>query len=98
MIGRPDRSCIAVVAWNGCDMLNSLPRIHPTAVISPGAELADNVTIGPHAIVEGKVIIGSDCILRSGAMLCGPLRLGRGNIVFSGTILGEKPQDLKYHN
>jgi UDP-N-acetylglucosamine acyltransferase len=79
-------------------MLTSLPRIHPTAVISPEAELAGNVTIGPHAVVEGKVIIGPDCILRSGAMLCGPLRLGRGNIVFSGTILGEKPQDLKYND
>jgi UDP-N-acetylglucosamine acyltransferase len=79
-------------------MLTSLPRIHPTAVISPEAELAGNVTIGPHAVVEGKVIIGPDCILRSGAMLCGPLRLGRGNIVFSDTILGEKPQDLKYND
>jgi UDP-N-acetylglucosamine acyltransferase len=79
-------------------MSNSLPRIHPTAVISPRAELADKVTIGPHAVVEGKVIIGPDCILRSGAMLCGPLSLGRGNIVFSGAILGEKPQHLKYNN
>jgi UDP-N-acetylglucosamine acyltransferase len=77
--------------------LNSL-RIHPTAVISPQAKLADNVTIGPHAVIEGKVIIGPDCILRAGAVLCGPLNLGRGNIVFSGTILGEKPQHLKYHN
>lgn len=79
-------------------MLNSLPRIHPTAVISPRAELADNVTIGPHAVIEGEVIIGPDCILRSGAMLCGPLSLGRGNVVCSRTILGEKPQHLKYHN
>jgi UDP-N-acetylglucosamine acyltransferase len=79
-------------------MLNRLPRIHPTAVISPQAELADNVTIGPHAVIEGKVRIGPDCVLRSGALLCGPLRLGRGNIVSSGTILGEKPQDLKYKN
>jgi UDP-N-acetylglucosamine acyltransferase len=79
-------------------ILNSLPRIHPTAVISSEAELADNVTIGPHAVVEGKVTLGPDCILRSGAMLCGPLSLGRGNIVFSGSVLGEKPQHLKYNN
>src|SRR5262245_47741408 len=76
----------------------SFPRIHPTAVISPQAEVADTVTIGPHAVVEGKVIIGPDCILRSGALLCGPLCLGRGNIIFSGAILGEKPQHLKYQD
>lgn len=79
------------------DMSNSL-RIHPTAVISPLAELADNVRIGPHAVVEGRVIIGPDCTLRPGALLCGPLSLGRGNIVFSGSILGERPQHLKYND
>jgi UDP-N-acetylglucosamine acyltransferase len=79
-------------------MLNSLPLIHPTAVISPQAELADDVRIGAHAIVEGKVTIGPDCILRPGAMVSGPMSLGRGNIVFSGAILGEKPQHLKYKN
>jgi UDP-N-acetylglucosamine acyltransferase len=87
-----------IVDNTGCEMLTGLPRIHPTAVISPQAVLADNVTIGPHAVVEGKVIIGPDCILRSGATLCGPLRLGRGNVVFAGAVLGEKPQHLKYHN
>lgn len=79
-------------------MSSDLPRIHPTAVISPQAELADNVRIGPHAVVQGRVIIGPDCILRPGAMVCGPLLLGRGNIVFSGAILGEEPQHLKYQN
>jgi UDP-N-acetylglucosamine acyltransferase len=79
-------------------MVNNLPWIHPTALISAQAELADNVRIGAHAVVEGKVIIGTDCILRPGAIVCGPVRLGRGNIVFSGAILGEEPQHLKYKN
>ncbi len=38
-------------------------RIHPTAVISPEAELADDVTVGPHVVIEGPVRIGSQCTI-----------------------------------
>lgn len=73
-------------------------RIHPTAVISPEAELADDVTVGPYCVIEGKVTIGPGCVLRPHALLCGPLTMGRGNVVFSGAVLGEKPQHLKYRD
>jgi UDP-N-acetylglucosamine acyltransferase len=76
---------------------NRASRIHPTAVISPEAELAGNVEIGPHAVIEGSVKIGPDCVLRPHVLLCGPLTMGRGNVVFSGAILGERPQHLKYN-
>jgi UDP-N-acetylglucosamine acyltransferase len=74
------------------------PRIHPTAVISPEAELADDVEVGPHAIIEGKVTVGPGCVLRPRATLIGPLTMGRGNVVFPGAILGERPQHLKYND
>ena len=32
--------------------------IHPTAIVDPKAELAEDVEIGPYAIVEGDVTIG----------------------------------------
>jgi UDP-N-acetylglucosamine acyltransferase len=70
--------------------------IHPTAVIAPAAELADNVEIGAHAIIEGKVTIGPDCVIRPGAYLYGPLTMGRRNTIYSGAVLGEAPQHLKY--
>ncbi len=73
-------------------------RIHPTALISPEAELGDNVVIGPYVIVEGKVRLGPDCVIRSHALLCGPLTMGRGNIVHAGAVLGERPQHLKYQD
>src|SRR5581483_12377721 len=52
-------------------------RIHPTAVISPEAELADDVEIGPYAVIEGKVRVGPGCVLRPHAVLIGPLTMGR---------------------
>jgi UDP-N-acetylglucosamine acyltransferase len=72
-------------------------RIHPTAVVSPEADLSDNVEVGPYVVVEGRVRIGPGCVLRPHAYLCGPLTMGSGNIVFSGAVLGEQPQHLKYN-
>ena len=74
------------------------PRIHPTAIISAEAELADNVVAGAHAVIEGKVTIGPDCVLRPYAFVCGPLTMGKGNVVYSGAVLGERPQHLKYND
>ena len=71
-------------------------RIHPTAVISAEAEIADDVEVGPYVVIEGPVRVGPGCVLRPTAHLIGPLTLGRGNCVHSGAVLGDKPQHLKY--
>ncbi len=73
-------------------------RIHPTAVISPEAELADDVQVGPHVVIEGAVKLGPGCVLRPHAMLVGPLTMGSNNAVYSFAVLGERPQHLKYND
>jgi UDP-N-acetylglucosamine acyltransferase len=78
--------------------ISSSARIHPTALVSAEAELSDNVEIGAYAILEGNVRLGPDCVVRPHALLCGPLTMGRGNVVFSGAILGERPQHLGYND
>jgi UDP-N-acetylglucosamine acyltransferase len=72
-------------------------RVHPTALVAPEAVIGDHVDIGAYAILEGPVTVGADCIVRPHACLYGPLTLGRGNTVFSGAILGEQPQHVKYN-
>jgi UDP-N-acetylglucosamine acyltransferase len=71
-------------------------RIHPTAIISSEAVIGENVSIGPQVIIEGKVEIGPDCEIRPHVCLFGPLKMGRGNKVYSGTVIGERPQHMKY--
>jgi UDP-N-acetylglucosamine acyltransferase len=72
-------------------------RIHPTAIIAPEADVAADVEIGPYVVLEGAVRVGPGCVLRPQAHLIGPLTLGRGNQVFTGAVLGERPQHLKYN-
>jgi UDP-N-acetylglucosamine acyltransferase len=71
--------------------------VHPTALISPEAELAPDVVVGPFVVIEGPVKVGPGCVLRPHVHLIGPLTMGRDNQVFTGAVLGERPQHLKYN-
>jgi UDP-N-acetylglucosamine acyltransferase len=73
-----------------------MPQIHPTAIIAPEAELADDVVIGAYAIIEGAVKVGPGCLLRPYTHLIGPLTMGQNNHCYSGSVLGERPQHMKY--
>jgi UDP-N-acetylglucosamine acyltransferase len=70
--------------------------IHSTAVISPDADLALDVQVGPYAIIEGSVRIGPGSIIEGHACLSGPMTIGRENFVGHGAVLGKGPQHKGY--
>jgi len=70
--------------------------IHPTAVISPRAEIDHGVGIGPYTVIEDDVRIGADCEIASHVVIKQFTTLGRGNRVFEHAVLGGLPQDVKY--
>ena len=41
------------------------PKIHPTALVSPGAELAEGVVVGPYCVVEAGASIGEGKVLNA---------------------------------
>lgn len=73
-----------------------MAEIHPTAIIDPTAELAEDVKIGPYCIVGPHVKLGPGCVLHSHVVLEGPSTFGRGNEFFPFSVIGLKTQDLKY--
>jgi UDP-N-acetylglucosamine acyltransferase len=70
--------------------------VHPTAVIEPGAELDDDVWIGPYAIVGAEVRIGARTVVGSHTVLEGRVELGSSCGIGSHVVIGAPPQDLKY--
>jgi len=68
-------------------------KIHPTAVIDPGAELHESVEIGPYTVIGAGVSIGADSWIGPHVVLQGPMRLGQRNRVFQFASLGEISQD-----
>jgi len=73
-----------------------MPQIHPTAVIEDGAQLADDVRIGPYCYVGGHVRIGAGTRLHPGVIIEGRTALGARNELFPYCVLGSVPQDKKY--
>ena len=70
--------------------------IHPTAIVSLKAELADDVEVGPYTIVEEDVKIGSGSKVASSALLASGATLGNNVEVHHGAVIGTIPQDLKF--
>ena len=67
-------------------------NIHPTAIVSSKAELADTVEVGPYCIVGDKVRLGQNVRLRAHVVVEGDTEVGEGCDVFPFAMLGGAPQ------
>jgi len=70
--------------------------IHPTAIVSPKAELAADVEVGAYSIIEDNVRIDSGTRIASHVVIKGPTTIGKNNNIYQFASLGDDPQDKKY--
>jgi len=70
--------------------------IHPSAIVSHGAELGPGVRIGPFCIVGPDVVIEAGATLMSHVVIEGHTRIGQDAQLFPFCTVGLAPQDLKY--
>ena len=73
-----------------------MARVHPTAIVAEGADLADDVTIGPFCVIGEHVSLGAGCHLHSHVVIEGHTRIGEGNEIFPFAVLGKAPQHTLY--
>ena len=71
-------------------------KIHATALVHPGARLAEDVEIGPYSVVGEHVEINEGSWIGAHVVLDGRLRIGRRNRIFHFASIGAPPQDKKY--
>jgi UDP-N-acetylglucosamine acyltransferase len=71
--------------------------IDSRAVISPQAQIAADVQIGPFTVIGADVIIGPRTWIGPHAVINGPTRIGSDNKIFQFASLGDAPQDKKYN-
>jgi UDP-N-acetylglucosamine acyltransferase len=71
-------------------------KIHPTAIVDPKAELADDAEVQAYSIVGPHVQIGSGTIVGPHCVLDGRTVIGKNNRFFSGAQIGILSQDLKH--
>ncbi|MBN2331525.1 MAG: acyl-ACP--UDP-N-acetylglucosamine O-acyltransferase [Deltaproteobacteria bacterium] len=73
-----------------------MATIHPTAIISPAASLADDVTVGPYTVIDGEVVIGQGTVVDHHVTIAGQTTIGSGCRIYPYALVGTDPQDLKY--
>lgn len=71
-------------------------KISPLAYIDPDAKIGENCEIGPFCYVDRGVVIGDNNVLMNSVTLLYGTRMGNGNTVFPGAVVGAIPQDLKF--
>jgi UDP-N-acetylglucosamine acyltransferase len=70
--------------------------IDARAVVSPQAEIAEDVEVGPFSIIGRDVVVGAGTWIGPHAVINGPTRIGVGNKIFQFASIGDAPQDKKY--
>ena len=77
-------------------LLKARMTIHPTAIVSKKAKLADDIIVGPYSIIGDGVSIGVKTKIGNHCVIEGNTTIGSGCEIFTGAIIGSRPQDLKY--
>ncbi|MBF0244182.1 MAG: acyl-ACP--UDP-N-acetylglucosamine O-acyltransferase [Planctomycetes bacterium] len=71
-------------------------NIHPTAIVSKEAEIADDVVVGPYTIIAGGTRIGRGTVIGAHVNIGEDTIIGEECELFQGAIVGNAPQDKKY--
>ncbi len=70
--------------------------IHDQAIVDAGAELAEDVVVGPWTWIGPEVEIGPGCVIEPHVVIRGPTRIGAGNHIYQFSTVGEATPDRKY--
>lgn len=73
-----------------------MTQIHSTAIIEDGAQIGQNVTIEPYAIIKKNVILHDNVTVKSHAYIEGYTTIGEGTTIWPSASIGTQTQDLKY--
>lgn len=72
--------------------MSSAPQLHPQAVISPEATLADGVVVGPFAVIGPQVRLEAGVEVGAHAVIEGPTRVGPRSWIAPFAAVGGPPQ------
>ena len=71
-------------------------KISKSSIISEGAKIANNVSIGDFCYIGPNVSINENCKIMSHVHISGDTTIGTGNIIYPFASIGTDPQDLKF--
>ena len=85
-----------LVSRSGRPFAADVPKIHATALVEPGARIADDVEVGAYSIIGPGVTLGAGTRIGPHAVVTGRTSIGARNRIFQFASVGDIPQDRKY--
>jgi UDP-N-acetylglucosamine acyltransferase len=73
-----------------------MAKIHPTAIVEPGADIHDSAEIGAYSIIGANVVIGARTRVGPHVVIDGNTSIGEDNVFYQFSSIGAPPQDKKY--
>ena len=71
-------------------------KVHPTAIVESGAELGEDVEVGPYAYIGPRVQLGDRTVVWHHATVEGLTVMGVENRIFPYAYIGAQTHDLKF--
>jgi UDP-N-acetylglucosamine acyltransferase len=68
-----------------------LATIHPTAIIEPGAQLGQSVSVGAYTVIGAQVRIDEGTTIGPHCVVEGRTTIGRDNRIFQFSSIGATP-------
>lgn len=75
-----------------------MDKVHKTAEVASGAQVAEDVTIGPYSIISEDAKIGPGTTIGPHVLIEGRVEIGEGNEIHKGAVIGTPPQDWSYED
>lgn len=73
-------------------------KVHPQAIVEPGAQLGNEVEVGPFCYIGANAQIGDGTRVLHHATVEGKVTLGKNNTIFPYALIGGLTHDLKYES
>lgn len=77
-------------------MISATARIHPLSVVEDGAEIGENVTIGPFCHVGPHVVLKDNVELMTHVVVLGRTTVGEGTRIFPSAVIGGDSQSAHH--
>ena len=71
-------------------------KIHPSAIVDPGAQVESDVQIEAYSVIGPHAAIGAGTVIQSHVVIEGSVAIGADNFIGHGVIIGGAPQDLSF--
>jgi UDP-3-O-[3-hydroxymyristoyl] glucosamine N-acyltransferase len=89
-VSNPTRAFEQVVLKLAPKAVTFTSGIHPSAIVDPGAQIGERVSVQPYAVIEAGARIGDDTVIGTGTYIGHEVGIGAGCLIYPRVTIRER--------